>query len=89
MSRRGPSSRRWRTVAALSVPLMALYLVFMLCIAFDRSASRILLLPGVTLPMLLAALLIAGTWLTTWAYVRWADRHLDQRGRQPDRQRPA
>ena len=88
MSRRGAASRRWRTVAALSVPLMALYLAFMLLIAFDRSASGILLVPGVTLPMLLAALLIAGTWLTTWAYVRWAGRHFDQRGREPHQQGP-
>jgi len=82
-------SRRWRIVAALSVPLIAFYVGFMLLIAFTRNAAAILVVPGVTLAILLAALLIVGTWLTTWLYVRWADRHLAQQAPPPHASKPA
>jgi uncharacterized membrane protein (DUF485 family) len=82
-------SRRWLIVAALSLPLIALYVTFMLIIAFTHSAAAILVVPGVTLAMLLAALLIVGAWLTTWLYVRWADGHLSEQAPPPHASKPA
>ena len=82
MNPQGLARRRWRTVGTLGAPLLVLYLLFMLLIAWARDAAAVLLAPGVTLAMLLAALVIAGTWFTTWLYVRWANRPL---GQQPDR----
>ena len=75
--------RRWRTVGLLGAPLLMLYVLFMLLIAWARDAAAVLLAPGLTLAMLLAALVIAGTWFTTWVYVRWANRPLGQQPNWP------
>ena len=82
MNLRELSRRRWRTVAAMSAPLLVLYIVFMLIIAFYRNIAATQVVPGVSVAILLDALLITGTWLTTWLYVRWANRDLDQGIRQ-------
>jgi len=42
-------SRRWLIVAAVSLPLIAFYVTFMLIIAFNHSAAATLVVPGVTL----------------------------------------
>ena len=72
------SRKRWRTVGAMSAPLFVLYLAFMLLIAFEREIAATLLVRGVTVANLLGSMVIVGTWVTTWLYVRWANRHLDQ-----------
>jgi uncharacterized membrane protein (DUF485 family) len=89
MNAQGLPSRRWRIVAVLSAPLIAFYVAFVLLIAFTRNAAAILVVPGVTLALLLAALLIVGTWLTTWLYVRWANRQLAQQARPAHTGKPA
>ena len=76
------SRRGWRTVGAISAPLLALYIAFMLVIAFYRDIAATQLVPGVSVAILLGAMLIAATWFTTWLYVHWANRHLDRRIRQ-------
>jgi uncharacterized membrane protein (DUF485 family) len=89
MTPRELAAKRWRTVAVLSAPLIALYLAFTLLIAFGGKTAVILVAPGVTLAMLLAALVIAATWLTTWLYVRWADRQVREHSPRPRTDGPA
>jgi uncharacterized membrane protein (DUF485 family) len=81
MNPREFSRTRWRIVRAISAPLLALYLAFVVLSAFYRKSMTILLLPGLTVAILLGLLVIVGTWFTTWVYVRWANRHLEQRTR--------
>jgi uncharacterized membrane protein (DUF485 family) len=79
MNPREFSRTRWRIVGAISAPLLVLYLAFVLLIAFYRKSMAILLAPGLTVAILLGSLVFVGTWFTTWVYVRWANRHLEQR----------
>jgi uncharacterized membrane protein (DUF485 family) len=89
MNLREFSRRRWRVVGAVSAPLLVLYLGFMLLIAFDRKLAATLLVPGLSVAILLGSLVIVGTWFTTWLYVRWTERHLDQQIRELRANRPA
>ena len=73
----------------MGAPLLALYIAFMLLVAFNRDIAATQLVPGLSVAILLGSLLIAGTWLTTWVYVRWADRYLDEGSRQPRADGPA
>jgi uncharacterized membrane protein (DUF485 family) len=34
-------------------------------------------IPGLTLGILLGALVIAASWILTWVYVHWANAHYD------------
>lgn len=89
MNPQARAPRHWRAVTLLSAPLLILFLVFMLLVAFGRGVMALNLAPGVTLGLLLASLLIVGTWLTTWLYVLWANRHLDRQAREPRPSEPA
>jgi uncharacterized membrane protein (DUF485 family) len=79
MNPREFSRTRWRIVGVISAPLLVLYLSFVLLIAFYPNSMAMQLAPGLTVAILLGSLVIIGTWLTTWAYVRWANRHLGRR----------
>ncbi|MCX5764312.1 MAG: DUF485 domain-containing protein [Gemmatimonadetes bacterium] len=35
--------------------------------------------PGWSLGILLGAMVIVGSWISTWIYVRWANHHYDAR----------
>ncbi|MEN8160929.1 MAG: DUF485 domain-containing protein [Myxococcota bacterium] len=49
----------------------------MLLIAWAKPLLATQLVPGLTLGILLGALVIVVSWLLTWVYVRWANRHYD------------
>ena len=69
--------RRWRMAIALSALMVVIYFGFILLIAFDKPAMGARLGPGLSVGIVLGALVIVLTWATTWYYVRWANRHLD------------
>jgi uncharacterized membrane protein (DUF485 family) len=71
------SRQRWRIAAALSAIVVVVYFGFVLLVAFDKPLLGRLLAPGLSLGILLGALVILAAWLTTWVYVRWANSHLD------------
>ncbi len=71
--------RRWRIALALSLLVVALYFGFILLIAFDKPLMARTLGPGLSVGILCGALLIVAAWLTTFVYVRWANRHFDRR----------
>ena len=73
------SRQRWRVAIALSAIMILVYFGFVLLIAFDKPRVAQLLLPGLSLGILMGALVIVATWIVTWVYVRWANKYMDSR----------
>lgn len=73
------SRQRWRMAIALSFVMVVVYFGFVLLIAYDKPRMGQLLAPGLSIGILLGALVIVATWIVTWVYVRWANDHLDRR----------
>ena len=71
------AARRWRIAIGLTATMVALYFGFILLIAYDKPLLARLLAPGLSLGILLGALVIVASWLLTWVYVRWANTHYD------------
>ena len=71
--------QRWRIAVALSAVMIFVYFGFVLLIAFDKPRVAQLVAPGLSLGILLGALVIVATWIITWIYVRWANKHMDSR----------
>jgi uncharacterized membrane protein (DUF485 family) len=71
------SSARWRIAISLTVAMMAVYFGFVLLVAFNKPLLGVLVARGLSLGMLLGALVILVAWALTWAYVRWANTHYD------------
>ena len=70
---------RWRVALALIGAMVVLYFGFILLVAYGRPVLAIQVVPGLTLGILLGALVIVASWLLTWVYVRWAATHYDPR----------
>src|SRR5687767_514310 len=71
------SAARWRIAVSLTVLMMAAYFGFILLIAFNKPLMGRILVPGLSLGILLGALVIVFAWVLTWYYVRWANSHYD------------
>lgn len=70
---------RWRIAIGLSAVVFALYFGFIFAVAFAKEAMATELVPGLSLGILLGALVIVGAFLTTWVYVAWANSHFDKK----------
>lgn len=70
--------RRWRVAITLTVAMIALYFGFILLVAFDKPLLGRLISPGLSLGVLLGALVIVLSWIMTFVYVRWANLHYDK-----------
>jgi uncharacterized membrane protein (DUF485 family) len=70
---------RWRVALALTGAMIVLYFGFILLVAYGRPLLAVQVVPGLTLGILLGALVIVISWLLTWVYVRWAATHYDPR----------
>lgn len=68
---------RWRVALGLSALMVILYFGFVLLVAFDKPLMGTLLVPGLSVGIVLGALVLLATWITTLLYVRWANRHVD------------
>ena len=73
------SAERWRIALLLSGCMLAIYFGFILLIAFDKPLMGTLLTPGLSLGILLGALVILSAWVLTMIYVRWANRVYDEK----------
>lgn len=69
--------RQRRVALLLTAAMLALYFGFILLIAFDKPLLARKLRPGLSLGILLGAGVIVCSWLLTWVYVHWANRHYD------------
>jgi len=72
------AAARWRIAVILTVAMMIVYFGFILLVAFRRELLGTLVARGLSLGILLGALVIVTAWALTWVYVRWANRHYDQ-----------
>lgn len=68
---------RRRIAVTLTVLMILLYFGFIGLIAFDRQLLARKLTDGLSLGILLGALVIVISWLLTWFYVRWANANYD------------
>jgi uncharacterized membrane protein (DUF485 family) len=70
-------TRRRRVAVALTAAIMVIYFGFILLIAFGKPLMGTLLTPGLSLGVLLGALVIVASWLLTLGYVLWANTRYD------------
>ena len=70
---------RWRVALGLTGAMVVLYFGFVLLVAYGRHILARQPVRGLSLGILLGALVIVASWLLTWVYVRWANRHYDPR----------
>ena len=68
---------RWRVALLLTGAMMAVYFGFILLVAYDKPLLTRLVIPGLSLGILLGALVIVSAWMLIWIYVRWANQHYD------------
>lgn len=69
--------RRWRVAITLTIAMVVIYFGFIALIAFNKAVLARKVTEGLSLGILLGALVIVASWLLTWAYVRWANTHYD------------
>ena len=68
---------RWRIAIALTIAMMVLYFGFILLVAYAKPLLGRIVVPGLSLGILLGALVIIAAWVLIWIYVRWANTHYD------------
>ena len=71
------AARRWRIARALTASMLVTYFGFVLLVASDKPLLGKILMPGLSLGILLGALVILVAWALTGIYVRWANRVYD------------
>jgi uncharacterized membrane protein (DUF485 family) len=71
------SAARWRVALSLTIAMMVVYFGFILLVAFHKPLLGTAIVPGLSLGMLLGAVVIVVAWVLTLVYVRWANRHYD------------
>jgi len=69
--------RRWRVALGLTTLMVLVYFGFVLLVAWDKPFMGRLLSPGLSIGIVLGALVIVSAWILTWAYVQWANRVYD------------
>ena len=74
--RRLDTARR-RVATILTVAMMVLYFGFILLVAYGKAFLTTLIVPGLSLGILLGALVIVAAWVLILVYVRWANQHYD------------
>jgi uncharacterized membrane protein (DUF485 family) len=76
---RSLAALRWRVAITLTAIMVAVYFGFVLLIAYDKPLLGRLVTRGLSVGILLGVLVILASFLLTWIYVRWANRHYDAR----------
>ena len=74
---RALAAARWRIAITLTIAMVCIYFGFIGLIAFNRELLAHRVTRGLSLGILLGAMVIVASWLLTWVYVRWANRHYD------------
>ena len=74
---RALAAQRWRIALTLTAVMIVIYFGFIALIAYDKPFLSTLLTPGLTVGILLGALVIVVSWLLTYGYVRWANTRYD------------
>lgn len=72
------AAQRWRIALTLTTIMLVIYFGFILLVAFDKALLSILLSQGLSLGILLGALVIVTAWVLAIIYVSWANRYYDK-----------
>jgi uncharacterized membrane protein (DUF485 family) len=72
------SAARWRIAITLTLVMLAVYVGFILLVAFNKPLLGHVIVPGLSLGILLGVVVIIVAWVLTWWYIRWANRHYDE-----------
>jgi uncharacterized membrane protein (DUF485 family) len=72
------AAARWRVAAVLTAGTLLAYFGFILLVAFNKPLMGRLLAPGLSLGILLGALVIVTAWVLTGIYVLWANTRYDK-----------
>lgn len=70
---------RWRIGLSLTAAMTAIYVVFILLIAYGKTFLGTVLVPGLSVGIALGVLVIVAAWVLILIYVRWANAHYDHR----------
>ena len=70
---------RWRIGLTLTAAMTAIYVVFILLIAYGKAFLGTVLVPGLSIGMALGVVVILSAWALILVYVRWANAHYDHR----------
>jgi uncharacterized membrane protein (DUF485 family) len=70
---------RWRIGLSLTAAMTAIYVVFILLIAYGKTFLGTVLVPGLSIGIALGVLVILSAWALILIYVRWANAHYDHR----------
>ena len=72
------AAARWRIALTLTTIMIVVYFGFIALIAYNREFLSTLIAPGLTVGIILGALVIVVSWLLTFVYVRCANTHYDE-----------
>jgi uncharacterized membrane protein (DUF485 family) len=72
------AAERFRLALILTVLMLIFYFGFVMLVAFNKPLLSVLLNPGLSLGILLGALVIVSAWILSFIYVQWANRHYDK-----------
>ena len=68
---------QWLLALTLTAAMMAIYFGFTLLVAWAKPFLATQVAPGLSVGILLGALVIVTAWILIWIYVRWANSHYD------------
>ena len=72
------AATQWRVALSLTGAMIVVYFGFIALIAYRKPLLGRLVAPGLSIGILLGALVILATWLLTLAYVSWANTRYDE-----------
>jgi uncharacterized membrane protein (DUF485 family) len=75
---RALAAAQWRIAVTLTAATVAIYFGFILLVAYQGELLGRLIVPGLSVGILLGALVIVASWLLTWFYVWWANTRYDE-----------
>lgn len=73
------TAARLKVAAVLTAGMVLAYFGFVGLVAFAKPAMGTLLAPGLSVGILLGAMVIVAAWVLTFLYVRWANGTYDTR----------
>ena len=71
------AAERWKVATTLTAAVVLVYFGFIALVAYNKPLLATTVTPGLSLGILLGALVILASWLLTWVYVWWANRRYD------------
>ncbi|OLP19794.1 hypothetical protein BST81_04025 [Leptolyngbya sp. 'hensonii'] len=73
------ANKRWQISLWLTAAMVVIYFGFILLIAYNKPLLGVLVVPGLSLGILLGALVIVAAWVLVYLYVRWANNYYDKK----------